>query len=67
MKSREIRQNGKVELETLKAFAHDRLPTSSPLRDLILTEPDKLPASEFLVKSKVWLKLLERHEGGANS
>jgi len=51
-----------VSIETLKAFARDRLPTDSPLRDLLLTEPDELPSSELLVKTSVWLRLLRQGE-----
>jgi len=52
----------RVDLRKLKVFAHNRLPIESPLRNLILTEPDQLPSSEFLVKASVWLRLL-RHKG----
>jgi len=32
----------------------------SPLRDLLLTEKDELPAEEFLIKLDVWFKLLKK-------
>jgi len=63
MESHEIKQDRMVSTERIKAFANDRLPPDSPLRDLILTEPDMLPSSEFLVKTSVWLRLLARQRG----
>ncbi len=56
----ETRWERPVGIRELKAFVHDMLPAKSPLRDLILTEPDVLPSSEFLVKCSVWLKLLRK-------
>jgi len=48
-----------VPTEKLKTFAYDRLP-AGPLRDLILSEPNELPASELAIKISVYLKLLGR-------
>jgi hypothetical protein len=45
----------KVSMKLLKEFAQ-RLPIDSPLRVLILAEPDSLPVEEFLYKSQVWQK-----------
>jgi hypothetical protein len=65
MESHEIRQDTARSIRKLKAFAQDRLPNGSPLRDLLLTEPDELPSSELLVKTSVWLRLLKI--GGSDS
>lgn len=45
-----------VDIKCVKEFAR-KLPQSSVLRDVILSEPDSLPASEFISKSAVWLKI----------
>ena len=64
VKTLEIKRERTLPTEKLKTFAYDRLP-AGPLRDLILTEPDELPLSEFLVKSSVYLKLLGRLNHGS--
>ena len=45
-----------IDIKRVKEFAMS-LPPSSSLREVILSEPDMIPAVEFLGKSKVWLKL----------
>ena len=45
-----------IDIKGVKEFAMS-LPPSSSLREVILSEPDKIPALEFLGKSEVWLKL----------
>lgn len=47
-----------VSIERLKAFARNRLPTGHPLREVLLTERDKLAPEEFLAKMDIWLRLL---------
>jgi hypothetical protein len=44
----------------LKNLARTMLPSSSALRDLILSEPDYLPSSEVLIKVRVYSRLLYR-------
>ena len=55
-----IHQSRKVNITKLKDFALSGLDGHQTLRDLILSEPDELLPSEFLVKCEVWLKLLKR-------
>jgi hypothetical protein len=62
MDTHEIRRDRPVPVGEIKRFAHNRLPPGS-LRDLILSEPDELPASELAIKISVYLKLLSRHGG----
>jgi hypothetical protein len=66
MEPNEIKRERTVSISRLKTFGYDRLSTASALRNLILSESDELPASEFLVKASVWLKLLGR-QGGPSS
>jgi hypothetical protein len=49
-----------VNIYLLKAFAAKRLPESSLLREVLLTEKDQLDPVEFLARLNVWLKILER-------
>jgi hypothetical protein len=49
-----------INIRTLKQFAYELLPKESPLRDLLLTEKDELPADEFIIKLEIWLKLLRK-------
>ena len=60
MDSHETDRDKTKNITKLKTFVHDRLPTGSPLRDLILSEADELPSSELAVKISVYLKLLKR-------
>ena len=46
-----------VDLRELKAFALEKLPIKSSLRDVLLSERDEMPADEFIHKLAVWLKL----------
>ena len=48
-----------VDITGVKEFAM-RLPISSTLREIILSEPDSMPSTEFVSKSGIWLKLFER-------
>ena len=45
-----------VSLSDLKRFALQSIP-SGPLRDDILSQPDKLAAEEFLASARVWLRM----------
>jgi len=49
-----------VTIAPLKRFARIKLPQSSALREVLLTEGDSLSPIEFLSKLDIWLKLLER-------
>jgi len=47
-----------VSLKRLKQFAYDTLPITSPLRDILLSESEKMSKTDFLAKMDVWIKLL---------
>lgn len=49
-----------VDIVELKQLARSKLPTSSALRDLILSEPDCLPEAELLIKVRMYSKMLYR-------
>jgi hypothetical protein len=49
-----------VSIVDLKNLARTRLPSSSALKDLILSEPDYLPAEEVRIKVKMYSRLLYR-------
>ncbi|MDA4131838.1 MAG: hypothetical protein OK454_01755 [Thaumarchaeota archaeon] len=49
-----------VSVVDLKKLARTRLPSSSALRDLILSEPDYLPDEEVRIKVKMYSRLLYR-------
>ena len=51
---------GVVSMIDLKNLARTMLPSSSALRDLILSEPDYLPSSEVVIKVRVYSRLLYR-------
>jgi len=65
MESHETRRDKPVSTERLKKFAYDRLPANSPLRDLVLAEPDRILASELAVKIPMYLRLLRRLDQGS--
>ncbi len=44
----------------LKKLAGTKLPPSSALRDLILSEPDYLPEEEVMIKVRMYSRLLYR-------
>ena len=50
----------RIDLRKLKAFAIEKLPIKSPLRDVLLRERDEMQADEFIHKLSVWLKLCGR-------
>ena len=49
-----------VSVVGLKNLARSSLPSSSALRELILSEPDYLPKEEVAIKVKMYSKLLYR-------
>jgi len=51
---------GLINIRRLKTFALANLPRSSILRDLLLSEPDELPKTDFIVKIGLWLKISRR-------
>jgi hypothetical protein len=51
---------GLVSIVDLKNLARTKLPSPSALRDLILSEPDYLPAEEVRIKVKMYSRLLYR-------
>ncbi len=48
-----------IDITRIKDFVR-KMPPSSILRELILSEPDTLAPAEFVNKSEVWLKLSDR-------
>jgi len=54
------RRQGDVSLVELKDLARTALPPSSPLRQLVLLEPDLVPADEIAVRVKMYSRLLYR-------
>jgi len=52
-----------VSIVELKRLARESLPASSALRQLILFEPDLLPADEAAVKAKMFSRLLQYEVG----
>jgi len=49
-----------VSIVDLKNLARIKLPSSSALRDLILSEPDYLPDEEVRIKVRMYSRLLYR-------
>ena len=49
-----------VNIVDLKNLARTKLPSSSALRDLILSEPDYLPDEKVRIKVKMYSRLLYR-------
>lgn len=50
----------KLNIKPLKELVFKEFPPDSVLRDLILSEDDELTAEEFIVKTRTWLKLVNR-------
>ena len=46
-----------INIQPLKAFASEKFPSNSPLREALLAERDILEAREFLAKMETWLNL----------
>ena len=53
------KKNGTVNILSLKKFVTTYLPNNSQLRALILQDKEELGVEEFIVKTEVWLNLLE--------
>jgi hypothetical protein len=49
-----------VSIVDLKNLARTTLPSSSALRDLVLSEPDHVPEDELLIKLRLYSRLLYR-------
>jgi len=52
-----------VNLRNLKQYAMAKLPSRSPLREVLLNESDEIDAMEYLAKLKTWLVLLRYSTG----
>lgn len=48
----------RVNTRTLKEFANRAFGNYPLVRQIILQDPDQMPALEFVIKSKIWLRLL---------
>jgi len=46
-----------VNIQKLKEFALEKLPKNSALREVLISEEDKLDITIFLARLPVWLKL----------
>lgn len=57
-------ENRIVKTSSLRRFASEKLPSSSVLREVLMTENEKLTAEEFLAKLDIWLHLFKRDIGG---
>jgi len=57
-------RTGYLDLVALKKYAQEKLHPSSPLRDLLLSERDRLSVDEFLAKMDLWLRLMRREVQG---
>lgn len=49
-----------VSIKQLKSFARTQLRECPVVREMIREEPDRMPAEEFVVKSRVWLQVLNK-------
>jgi hypothetical protein len=47
-----------LDLRPLKKFVIEHLPVDSSLRDVILTDDDLVTPPEYLMRLRIWLKLL---------
>lgn len=52
----------KVNTKPLKEFVASHLREYPLVRQLILQEPDHMTAQEFVIKSKMWLRLLSEEK-----
>ena len=50
-------ENGTISLRPMKEFV-EKLSANHPLRIVLMSEPDEIGRSEYLVKLTVWLRLL---------
>jgi len=49
-----------VDVRRLKTFAMEKLPKKSALREILVTEKDRLDVIEFLAKADIWLRLISK-------
>lgn len=49
-----------LDLVALKRYALEKLHPASPLRELLLSEKDRLNVEEFMAKMDLWLRLMRR-------
>ncbi|MEM2507398.1 MAG: hypothetical protein QXF61_10190 [Nitrososphaeria archaeon] len=54
-----------INIKSLRKFVDDKFPGNSLIKYLVLSEPDQMPAEEFLVKMKLWLRLLRMESNKA--
>jgi len=54
-----------IDIRSLKGFAGERLPSSSRLRNVLLSERDQLKANDFLAKMDIWMTLLNLETANA--
>ena len=57
-RTRQYLSIGMIEILRLKRFASDKLPGSSRLGRVLLSERDQLNVNDFLAKMDVWIMLL---------
>lgn len=48
----------KVSMIELKKMSREKMPSDWMLREILLSEPDELPASTFVARLPLYLKLL---------
>jgi len=51
-----------IDLRPLKRTVRRDYSKDTPIRQLILSEPDELPKDEYAIKLMVWMKLLPTTE-----
>ncbi len=51
-------QPGTLRIDSLKRFAARELATHPVTREVIMTQPDELNANEFMLQSRIWLRIL---------
>ena len=56
-----------VSTKPLKRFARKQLRDCPLVREMILEEPDRISAEDFVVKSRVWLQVLNKELGATSS
>ena len=47
-----------INIKSLKEFAVKELPVDSPLREVLISEPDIVEVNEFLAKLPIYLRLV---------
>lgn len=56
-KTRPSKEGKPVDITSLKEFVERRLLPGSPLREVIVTDDDKMSSDAFVTKLPVWLRL----------